>query len=170
MKVINMFAGPGAGKSTTAAGLFYRMKKLNLDVELVTEYAKEKVWEESVATLTDQFYITSKQNRRLSRLVGKVEWVVTDSPLLLGAYYNEKYGKSRAGTSGFIVDLFNSYNNINFFIERTKPYQTKGRLGSYEDAIVADTAIKNMLKGQTYHTVKDSDTILDEILTIIGVL
>jgi len=30
MKVINLFAGPGAGKSTTAAGLFYYMKKLGM--------------------------------------------------------------------------------------------------------------------------------------------
>lgn len=27
-KVINFYAGPGAGKSTNAAGLFYEMKKL----------------------------------------------------------------------------------------------------------------------------------------------
>jgi len=39
-KVINLFAGPGAGKSTTAAGLFAEMKRANVDVELVTEYVK----------------------------------------------------------------------------------------------------------------------------------
>jgi ATP:corrinoid adenosyltransferase len=64
MKVINIFAGPGAGKSTTAAGLFYHMKKLNMSVELVTEYAKSRVWEQHSSVMRDQVYLTAKQKTR----------------------------------------------------------------------------------------------------------
>ena len=49
MKVINLFGGPGCGKSTTAADLFARMKLRGLSVELVTEYAKDVVWDEKAA-------------------------------------------------------------------------------------------------------------------------
>ena len=68
MKVINLFGGPGVGKSTTASGLFYEMKKARLEVELVTEYAKDAVWEGRTSLLDDQIYIFAKQQRRISRL------------------------------------------------------------------------------------------------------
>ena len=54
MKVINLVGGPGCGKSTTAAGLFYELKRRDYSVELVTEYAKSRVWEDSLRTLNDQ--------------------------------------------------------------------------------------------------------------------
>lgn len=54
MKVINLFGGPGSGKSTLAAGLFERMKIQGLSVELVTEYAKDMVWERRGNILDDQ--------------------------------------------------------------------------------------------------------------------
>lgn len=58
---VNLFGGPGAGKSTTAASLFAEMKKLGKNVELVTEVAKDFVWEERQKTLEIQPYITVKQ-------------------------------------------------------------------------------------------------------------
>lgn len=39
-----MFGSPGSGKSTTAAGLFYKLKTSDYNVELVTEVAKDLVW------------------------------------------------------------------------------------------------------------------------------
>lgn len=37
LKVINLIAGPGAGKSTTAAGVFSRLKFNDINCELVTD-------------------------------------------------------------------------------------------------------------------------------------
>ena len=42
--VVNIFGGPSAGKSTTSAGIFYELKRQGIRCELVTEYAKSKVW------------------------------------------------------------------------------------------------------------------------------
>lgn len=80
-KVINLFAGPGAGKSTTAAALFVLMKTEGYKVELVTEYAKELVYAEDWETLNWQPAVTKEQDARQRRLVGKVDWIITDSPL-----------------------------------------------------------------------------------------
>lgn len=55
---VNIFGGPGVGKSTTAADLFVAMKKAGYNVELVTEVAKDFVWEDRSTTLTIQPYIT----------------------------------------------------------------------------------------------------------------
>lgn len=43
--VINLFGGPSAGKSTLAAGVFYNLKCMGINCELITEYPKDKVWE-----------------------------------------------------------------------------------------------------------------------------
>ena len=105
LKIINLFSGAGAGKSTIAAGLFFAMKVKNYSVELVTEYAKDLVWAERVKTFKDQLYIFSKQNHRLFCLQDKVKYAITDSPLLLSHIYApENYFK------GF-HELVNSVND-----------------------------------------------------------
>ena len=41
--VVNLLGAPGSGKSTIAASIFSKLKFQNLNVELVSEYAKELV-------------------------------------------------------------------------------------------------------------------------------
>lgn len=55
--VINLFGAPGAGKSTGAAYIFSRLKMVGLNAELVTEFAKDKVWEGATAPFENQLYI-----------------------------------------------------------------------------------------------------------------
>ena len=81
---------PGAGKSTTAAGLFFELKTRNIKCELVTEYAKDMTYEKRFNTLQDQLYILAKQNQRIKRLQGVVDYIVTDSPLIIGLAYTPK--------------------------------------------------------------------------------
>ena len=49
MVVVNMFGVPGAGKSTGAAFVFAKLKMMGINAELISEFAKDKVWEESKA-------------------------------------------------------------------------------------------------------------------------
>lgn len=61
--IINIYGGPGIGKSTIAAGLFNLMNVTYegfTSVELVTEYAKDLIWENRLTTLQNQFYIDAK--------------------------------------------------------------------------------------------------------------
>lgn len=44
--VVNLFAGPGAGKTTCAWEIAAELKKLGVHTEYVPEYAKELVWDE----------------------------------------------------------------------------------------------------------------------------
>lgn len=167
MKVINLFAGPGAGKSTTAAGLFYKMKRNGISVEIVTEYAKDVVWDNAVDKLKDQLYIFAKQNHKLERLKGKVDYVITDSPLLLSHYYGGKYSPQwTLHLASALLSVFNSWDNINILLERTKKFNPIGRLGSEEDAREADKGIRNLLKTHTknYIEIEESETTVDEIL------
>jgi hypothetical protein len=142
-KVINLFAGPGAGKSTTAAGLFFELKTRNIKCELVTEYAKDMTYEKRFNTLQDQLYILAKQNQRIKRLQGVVDYIVTDSPLIIGLAYTPK--DYFLTFKPFVLDLFNSYNNENVFLMRTKKYQSYGRNQTEAEAKEKDEDILNLL-------------------------
>jgi hypothetical protein len=140
MKVINLFGGPGAGKSTTAAGLFFLMKTKGLKVELVTEYAKDLTYERNWTRLHSQLAVTAEQCYRLDRLAGQVDWVVTDSPVILGAIYGKK--KFERTTA---IQAFHEFDNVNFIIDRVKPYQPYGRRESQQSAQHIDERILLLL-------------------------
>ena len=147
MKVINIWAGPGAGKSTTATGVFYHLKKLHYSVELVTEYAKDMTWEKRHNILTDQLYVAAKQNRRLLRLCDHdIDYVITDSPLLMGLLYTPKdYLNGRWAPVMF--ELFNQYDNINYVLQRdASTYQTVGRNQTLEESLEIDQNIVELLQ------------------------
>jgi len=54
MIVVNLFGAPGAGKSTGAAYIFAMLKLMDLNVELITEFAKDKVYEETKKVWNNQ--------------------------------------------------------------------------------------------------------------------
>jgi thymidylate kinase len=117
--VINIFGGPGAGKSTVAAQLFSIMKVLKYDVALVKEYAEELVLEDRMNILIeDQLSIFAEQHRRLQRLRGKCQWVVTDSPLLLNIVYNQHEDYFGNSFTDLVVETFDKFNNINILLRR----------------------------------------------------
>lgn len=143
--VVNIFGVPGAGKSTGAAYVFAALKMQGVNAELVTEYAKDKVWEENNEAFKNQAFLFGKQSYRMSRCAGKVDVIVTDSPLPLSILYNndprltENFNRS-------VMDVFNSYRNMNFFLNRTKPYNPAGRLQTEEESDALAEPLKNLLK------------------------
>lgn len=157
LKVINFFGGPGCGKSTTSAGVFHKMKVLGLKVELVTEYAKDMVYENRANILSDQLYVLAKQTRRVARLQGVVDYCVTDSPILLSSIYNT--GSSLI--DDLSIELFGGFSNINFFIKRTKPYMKYGRGQTEQEAIEIDNKIFRALVDYRipYGIITPEDTI-----------
>lgn len=146
--VVNFFAGPGAGKSTTATGLFTLLKLHNVECEYVPEFAKDLVWEERHRTFDNQFYLFGKQQHRLWRVSNKVDIVVVDSPIILSIIYGKLYNRTGNFDSfyKYVLDEFNRYRNINIFIERTKPYKCNGRNESEDQAKVVDTEVKKYLR------------------------
>jgi len=137
-----MFGGPGSGKSTMAASVFAELKWLGIDCEYVSEYAKDKVWEESYHVLNCQPLVLGKQLSRIFRLNGKVEVVVTDSPILLSPIY-DKY-RSKAFLA-HVVEQFSMYNNYNIFLKRVKKYNPNGRMQTLSEAEKLDLRIREML-------------------------
>lgn len=134
MKIINFYGEPGSGKSTLAASLFVQMKKNNYKVELISQYAKDCVYEDRHETLKDQLYIFAKQNHRLINCSKKnLDYVISDSPILLSVLYTFRADNSHLpinSFANFAYQLNRSYDKVNFFILRDKliNYQNYGRL------------------------------------------
>lgn len=168
-KVINLVGGPGCSKSTSAAELFALMKWNNINVELVSEHAKQVVWEGHTNILNDQLYLLAKQNRKLERLRGKVDYIITDSPLFLGAYYTPATYLPNTFVD-LVFELFDSYDNINFLLKRFKPYHKVGRGQTEEQAREIDVALESLMHNNDipYFTVDgvqgNSRAILNQIL------
>lgn len=143
LKVINLYCGPGGGKSTLAAGLFNLMKNLGYRVELVTEFAKDVTYEKNFGTLQNQLVILAEQDRRLRRLAGQVDWVITDSPLPLGiVYMTPEYEEWLVPA---VWGAFRRYQNYHVLISRgDRPYQTFGRTQTLEEAMKLDNQIGHL--------------------------
>ena len=124
--IINLFGAPGSGKSTGAAYIFSKLKMKGINAELVTEYPKDKTWENNKIALNNQVYIFGKQYFRITRCINKVDVIVTDSPLLLSLIYNTDpvLGDN---FNNLVKDIFNSFNSTNYFLLRNKPYNPAGR-------------------------------------------
>lgn len=146
--VINLFGGPGSGKSTTAALLFGYLKQRGYNVELVTEYAKELVWEERNRTLGNQVYLLGKQTNRLEMLRGKVDAIITDSPLLLCSIY--KHENYPASFDDLVKWQYDQYNNLNYFLQRQKDFNPKGRVHNLEESIKIDQDVRDLLEKYDY--------------------
>lgn len=141
--VINLTGAPGAGKSTGAAKLFYELKTLGVNCELVGEFAKDKTWEHNATALNCQEYIFGKQSYRLKRCRDEVDVIITDSPLPLAIIYTQDEFIKKPLTD-LIMAIYNSYDNINFFINRVKPYNPKGRNQTAEESDALSAEIKNL--------------------------
>lgn len=140
--VINLIGGPGTGKSTLAAELYAKMKRQGLDVEMVREVAKEWAYDGKEIGPFEQLCILGEQIKKESALFGKVKYVVTDSPVLLGSYYFQ-----RNHDELFMNDMVKHYYRFardhkvtffNFILDRREKYNPKGRFESETDAILID--------------------------------
>ena len=143
MIVVNLFGGPGCGKSTTAAWLFSELKKRKISCEYITEFAKDLTWEENKVALNCQEYVFGNQSYRMARIQNKVDVLITDSPLPLSIIYNKTLKEPEFST--LVWETFNKYNNVNFLLSRGDIYDNIGRNETHEEAVQIDGQIFNLL-------------------------
>jgi len=152
--VINAFGGSGAGKTTACLDIVSELKKRGYIADYVQEYATELVWEGKIHMLDgserNQAIMLNEQNHRIERLRGKVDFIVTDSPLLLNSTYNKEltpeYEKK-------VMFLFSKSNNFNFVVKRDEStFSERGRIHNLQESKIKDKEIEDMLKkhGLTY--------------------
>jgi hypothetical protein len=168
---INLFGGPGAGKSTAAWDIAAKLKKSGKSVELVAEYAKELVYEKQYDLLDgsaeNQRKIFEEQCRREERLIGQVNYAITDSPVLLQLAYL----KDRDSTEGqkliHEIEIYtesvcfgDQSSSYNLLITRGEgAFEQNGRIHSETESIDLDKQIEEMLSSLQYYETYSRDDI-----------
>lgn len=141
--IVNIFGGPGAGKSTMRARIFTELKYKQLNCEEITEFAKDKTWEENWTALNDQIFMFGSQYHRMYRTMSKVDILLTDSPILLCSIYDKK---NNPHLKNLIIEEHNAMNTLNIFLERKHKYQGVGRNQDEAEAKAVDEKIINLLE------------------------
>ena len=164
-KVINLYAGPGAGKTTAALQICLELKKLGINAEYVSEFAKDLIYDGKEEMLKDQRYVTDGQYERLNRLRGKVDVIVTDSPLLLGQVYGKKSVDKEYKDE--IRKRYDSFDNYNAFIVRGNNFTQKGRVHNLEESKQLDADVLQMLSdNKIFHGYYKQDNLSEAVENI----
>lgn len=166
--LVNLWGGPGCGKSTTAAAVFASLKRRGASAELVTEYVKTWAWRGDTIGPWDDVYLTAKQLRHESALYGKVEYVITDSPLGLGALFERLYKPGQTTMQELCTslrarqDACKYLSVVDCLVLRTRPYEQSGRWEDEAGARRVDDFAKEQLTALPggYHVVGDHTDVL----------
>ena len=169
--VVNFIGGPGSGKSCITAGVFHDLKFKDIDCEISREAAKEYTWEKRQYTLGNQIHVFGEQHHRVWMLLGQVEVILTDSPLLLTPIYDAR----KNGTlKKLVLEEFNSMWNYVVYLKRAKTYNPNGRNQNEDEAKAIDVRISDFLLDNEipFDTIKGTsdakDQIVRKILMILG--
>lgn len=166
-----LFAGPSAGKSTTAFWLLWKMKSLSIQAEYAREWIKRWAYaKREMDRLTDQIIVMGRQVEEECEALATGCVVVTDSPVLLqAAYSNYPEDVKRA----IIIEqgLQKKFPTVNLFIDRyDRKFAQEGRWGDRAQAIAKDAEILDLMNqaGLEWVNVRfdDYDTIWRAVSTV----
>lgn len=149
-KVINFISGAGAGKSLMSAMVFAELKMRHIKTEYVQEYAKTLIWQKKFDELNNQYHVSMEQYKMIKAVDGAVDYIVCDSGLLIGVFYN-RYSKTNVcnvkKTEDVIVKKMKEFDNIYIFLERnpTYPFEKEGRMQDENEAKMIDLKFKDLL-------------------------
>lgn len=176
-KIINLFGGPGIGKSSIAAGITYKLKKNHISCDNPYEFPKVLAWDENHNAIKDQLYVLANQHRGIVKSYGKVDYIVLDSPILLSLTYKNYYESNTYPATFYgksfdkmVLDVFNQYDNINILLERGDGnHNEKERYQNLEESIKLDSVIETSLitNNIPYYVVKVGKNTVNKIINII---
>jgi deoxyadenosine/deoxycytidine kinase len=176
-KVINLFGGPGIGKSSIANGLTYKLKKKHISCDNPYEFPKILAWDENHSAIRDQLYVLANQHRGIVKSYGKVDYIILDSPILLSLIYKNYYKSNEYPATLYgesfdkmILDVHNQYDNINIVLNRSiGVHNEKERYQTLEQSMLLDIEIENTLikHNLPYIKVDVNDDTVNQILSII---
>ncbi len=145
--VLNLFGAPGSGKSTFGDLLFGFLKLNGVTCEKFDEFAKAYAWEGNLTALSDQPFLLGNHFHSFFRLDGKVNLIITDSPLPLSIYYN-RVSKTTFSKcfDELVLEAYNRFDNINYYMVRNFPYEQEGRYQTEAESVMVDKDLRKILK------------------------
>lgn len=142
--IINLIGGPCSGKSTISAELFARLKKMGIHCELVSEYIKERIYEENKTMPVNQIAVFGMEHYSICNKINKVDVIVHDGSFINNIIYKKE---DNSEFDNLIVSEYKKFNNLDFFIKRGNiEFETYGRIHTLEQSLELDRIIKNTYK------------------------
>ena len=166
--VVNLYGGPGTGKSTTATGAFSLLKLMGINVEYASEFIKDAVWEQHHQKyFAAQEFIVANQYKRIRNLDGMVDVIITDSPIMLGLIYiSDDY--PFPALKDLILQMQFNHSTLDIVLTRTKEYQQAGRYQTEDEAKEIDKKIYTMLHEHNIpHTTVVSDKYASSVVAYL---
>lgn len=177
-KIINLFGGPGIGKSSIAAGLTYKLKKKHITCDNPYEFPKMLAWDENHSAIRDQLYVLANQHRGIVKSYGKVDYIILDSPILLSLVYRNYYRSGEYPATLYndsfdkmVLDIHNQYDTLNIVLNRSEGiHNEKERYQNLKQSKDLDSAIENTLiqNNIPYTKVDVNDDTVNNILSILS--
>ena len=172
--VIELLGGPGCGKSTLAADIFVQMKRNGISVEMIPEHVKYWAWDNKPVGPFDQAYLFGQQVRHETRLYGQVEYIISDSPVIMYPVYEEVYHKHsiiRYSVLAFIeAAAQRGVVRKSFNLPRVMQYEAVGRFESGQQAQTIDDSLEAFYEACSYPYVNLGDDPSLWASTILGSL
>lgn len=182
-KIVNIYGAPGAGKSTLGAELYAYFKGKQVKCELCMEYVKSWAYDNKAPSKYDQFYIFGKEVYHLTRLLGKVDYIICDSPVMIGNYYLAKAQGAGLQAPTILDPVIKQLNELiendghqvhDIFFFRTKAYIEAGRYQTAEESDAIGKELYSFLTAE--HRLGDKllalscpdASRLTEVLNILG--
>ena len=168
---VNLFGGAGIRKSTIACTVHGLCKIHGITSEYTGEYAKDMAWEGRLELKVNQMKVFGEQHHRQWRLDGQVDVIISDSPLLLSSVYRT----SDTLMDALIMQEYNKYDNMNFYLKRQSNYIRRGKKETKNQAIKIDQKIFYMLKDKhiSFETIDGSwyasNYVLEKILKRLNI-
>lgn len=141
-KLLNLFGGPGSGKSTTAPLVFAELKKMEkshgINVALVLEVAKPYATMKVPINNAMQNHIYFQQLHDEMQWLGLVDFLVTDCPTAVGCFYDAFYSGGETALLRFEKQKRDLFEHVDFWLTRNKPYNHVDRYQTEEEAKEVD--------------------------------
>ena len=164
--VINLVGGPCSGKSTVAAELFARLKKMGIQCELVPEYIKDRIYEENQTMPKNQIAIFGMEHYNISNKIGKVAVIVHDGSFINNIIYKSESNKY---FDDLIINEYKKFWNLDFFIKRGNiEFETYGRIHNLKQSKELDRIIKETYDNYNLNYIEvESRDAVDKIIPIV---
>lgn len=142
MIVVNLFGGPGVGKSTTAAMLFAHYKRRGITTELLREPAKELLYQGRDLSRNQVLLMALHYQALKDYEAAGTQLVIADTALLLNLVYSQGL-PFYAQLERLVLKLTREFKEVDVLIKRAVPYQEHGRNETEAEARAIDEAVRD---------------------------
>lgn len=139
--VVNLFGGPGVGKSTLASKIFAGLKERGIEAACPEEHAKLAIWSGQPWLLQQQTVLLGRTWETIHALISKVDVIIVDSPLLLCSIYAGP--REPDCFHDLCSHLHKRSRRLNLLVSRGHgvPYSERGRMQNESEALAFDSRI-----------------------------